>query len=255
MFNSSVQEWLEANNAAVLTWYSTDGRVEFVGPVMSRWVAKSANYLVETFGEGEEPSVVLSLPDSWRTVAWAAGAGLAGAKVTVSDSPDLSEADVFVTADEDVAARVAEEDPGLIVLLQDLGLMTTSWEGELPDGVEDAIAEVSGQPDGIAFVDVQDADIPGGMPAPGAGDPTGHVVIMTDAPRDYIGRIWQAWISGRPALWVDPSLDIDRILEQEKLASFEQPFGAPRATTPKKSRTRSSARRNVIRCRREPLPT
>lgn len=218
MFNSSVHEWLETNNAAVLTWYSTEGRVEFVGPVMSRWVAKIANYVVETFGEGEQPSVVLELPDSWRTVAWAAGAGLAGARVTISDSADLSQADIFVTADEGVARQVAESDPGLIVLLQDLGLMATGWEGELPEGVEDAIAEVSGQPDGLAFVEVQDADIPEGMTTPGAGDPTGPVVIMTDAPKDYIGRIWQAWVSGRPALWADPSLDTAQILEQERLA-------------------------------------
>ena len=194
MFNSSVHEWLETNNAAVLTWYSTEGRVEFVGPVMSRWVAKIANYVVETFGEGEQPSVVLDLPDSWRTVAWAAGAGLAGARVTISDSADLSQADIFVTADEGVARQVAESDPGLIVLLQDLGLMATSWEGELPEGVEDAIAEVSGQPDYLLWKS-------------GCGHSRGHANTVprtrhdNDEAQGLHRQDLAGVVSGRPALW------------------------------------------------------
>lgn len=217
MFNSSVNEWLETNPTVVLTWYSPDSRVEFIGPVMSRWIAKIANYVVETFGEGENPHVILDLPASWRTIAWASGAGIAGATVTISNSADLSEADILVTSNEDTAAQAAEDDPGLIVLLQDLGPLALEWSGELPTGVEDAITEVTGQPDGISFVDVQDADIPEGTPTPGGGGSAGQITVMTDAPADYIGRVWQSWIGGRPALWVDPSLDVDHILAQENV--------------------------------------
>ncbi|MDO5049515.1 MAG: TIGR03089 family protein [Actinomycetaceae bacterium] len=218
MFKTSVFDWMQENPGAVLTWYSPEGRLEFTGPVLSRWIAKVANYIVETFGEDEEPSVILDLPDSWRTLVWATGVGMAGGRVTVSDSADLSDADIFVTTDEGVAGETADSEPGLIVMLQDLGLLATSWQGDLPDGVDDAIEELNGQPDALTFASVHDANAPSGMPVSQDVAADGPVVVMADAPGDYIARTWAAWASQRPALWIDPGLDTQHILRQERLA-------------------------------------
>ncbi|MDO5034498.1 MAG: TIGR03089 family protein [Actinomycetaceae bacterium] len=211
MLDPSVFAWMSKNPAPVLTWYTSEGRLEFTGPVMVRWIAKTANYVVEMFGE--EAAVALGLPASWRTLVWATGAAFAGASVSVSDNSDLSVADLFVTADEDAASRAASEDPGLVVLLQDLGMMSFGWAGDLPSGVEDAIFEVNIQPDSLV-VDVVPASLPIGEEVPAPAQAEGTEVIVGSP---YMGRVWQAWSEGRAVVWIEEGLDVDRILSQEQL--------------------------------------
>lgn len=204
-----------------LTWYEASGRVELVGPVTTRWISKTANYLVETFGEGESPTVVLHLPPSWRTLMWATGAGFAGATTIIArseaDLATASTADLVVTSCRDTAQALAS-DPGLIVLLQAMEPFALEWGGTLPPGVSDAIAEVSSQPDFIEFNEVAIPQSPIGIKRDEthATQITGQLVI-TDGADDYIPRIWSAWESGSAALWVAPGLEWERILKQERV--------------------------------------
>lgn len=214
MLDPNVLTWMESTPSAVLTWYTKSGRLEFTGPVMARWLAKTANYVDEVLG-GEQPGVALALPASWRTLVWATGAGLAGGSVSITAAPDLSSFDIFVTSSEDEARAAATDDPGLIVLLQDLGMMALGWSGDMPDGVSDAIAEVGSQPDGLAFTGAVPARLPEGEPSPSLADGNQPVVVRGEP---YIGSIWEAWRGQRPAIWIEPGLDTDAIMAQENLA-------------------------------------
>lgn len=213
MLDPNVLTWMESTPSAVLTWYSQSGRLEFTGPVMARWLAKTANYVDEVLG-GEQPGVALALPASWRTLVWVTGAGLAGGSVYIISEADLSRFDIFVTSNEDEARAAAADDPGLIVLLQDLGMMALEWSGDLPDGVSDAIAEVGSQPDGLAFAGAVPARLPQGEPSPSLEAGNQPVVVCGEP---YIGSIWEAWRLQRPAIWIQPGLDTDAIMAQENL--------------------------------------
>lgn len=207
------------NRSAVLTWYGEDGRVELVGPVVTRWISKTAHYIVDQFGEGAQPSVLIHLPPSWRTLMWVTGAGFAGADVRIVpiDQQILSarEFDLVVTSSASTAAELAE-DPGLIVLLQAMESFALGWEGELPTGVSDAIAEVSSHPDFIEFTEVA----PLTPPTRAICDEhhtnvSGRGLVITDGSPAYIHCIWQAWETGKSALWIAPTLDQEPILRQE----------------------------------------
>lgn len=226
MLNQTDFDWLQSTPSNVLTWYSPEGRLEFTGAVMARWLAKTANYVVEMFGEGAA-RVALDLPDSWRTLVWVTGAGFAGASTSIIKA-DLASVDLFVTADEERAGAAIEADPGLVVLLQDLGMMSLGWGGELPDGVEDAISEVSIQPDVPVFGGVLPAGIPEGEAASSQQTDMPSLTNVTEADASgiqpaviegspYIAQIWQAWRDRRPAIWIEDGLDTERILRQERL--------------------------------------
>ncbi|MDO5720240.1 MAG: TIGR03089 family protein [Actinomycetaceae bacterium] len=218
MFDFSHLQKLRENRSAVLTWYDDNGRVELVGPVVTRWISKTAHYLVDLFGEGAQPSVLIHLPPSWRTVMWVTGAGFAGADVQIvgADRPVHSarEFDLVVTSSASTARDLAR-DPGLIVVLQALKPFALQWEGELPAGVADAIGEVSSQPDFIQFTDVS------ALPTHEADCDQHHTkgsrcgAVLTDGSPTYIQCIWQAWEQGLSALWIDPTLDQEPILRQE----------------------------------------
>ena len=213
MLEPKVLTWMESTPSAVLTWYAKSGRLEFTGPVMARWLAKTANYVDEVLG-GEQPGVVLALPASWRTLVWATGAGFAGGSISVTAKPDLSSFDIFVTDSEAEAGAAVADDPGLIVLLQDLGMMALGWSGDLPEGVGDAIAEVGSQPDGLAFAEAFPAQLPKGEPSASLEVGNQPVVIHGEP---YIGPIWNAWRAHKPAIWIEPGLDTNAIMAQENL--------------------------------------
>ncbi|MDO5728165.1 MAG: TIGR03089 family protein [Actinomycetaceae bacterium] len=221
MFDLSHLEKMRDHRQVTLTWYDKTGRIELIGPVTTRWISKTANYIVDTFGEGESPSVLIHLPPSWRTLMWVTGAGFAGATTRIArsemDLASASHADLVVTSCAETAEILAR-DPGLIVLLQAMEPFALEWSGELPAGVGDAIGEVSSQPDFIEFVDVATPRPPDNLQS----DQThatipGEQLVITDGSEDHIPRIWDAWAAGKSALWVAPGLNQERILRQERV--------------------------------------
>lgn len=222
VFDLSHLRQMKDYRQVTLTWYEKSGRIELVGPVTTRWISKTANYIVETFGEGGCPTVVLHLPPSWRTLMWATGAGFAGATTIIArseaDFATVSTPDLVVTSCPETARSLAS-DPGLIVLLQAMEPFALEWSGTLPPGVADAIGEVSSQPDFIEFSEVAVPLPPSGIERDETHYPrTVGQLVITDGADDYIPRIWSAWANDSAALWIAPGLDQKRILTQERVA-------------------------------------
>lgn len=130
-----------------ITWYATGGeRVELSGRVVENWVAKTTNLLVEEFDAEPGVRVLIDLPAHWKQVVWALSAWRAGATVVLADN--LSEGaadfeadmpDVVVTATPDVWTEVPRATRVIAVALPSLA---RGWEGELPEGIMDGVAEV-----------------------------------------------------------------------------------------------------------------
>lgn len=128
-----------------LTWYDdaagpTRGeRIELSARVLANWVAKAANLLVDELDVEPGDRVVIDLPTHWRAAYWLLAAWSVGAEVVVGDS---EEARVVVTADP------ASAPAGPTVVAVTLPALARGWPGpELPDGVIDEAATVTGQPD------------------------------------------------------------------------------------------------------------
>ena len=114
-----------------ITWYGPDERIELSGAVLSNWIAKTTNLLVEEFDAGPGVRIALDLPPHWRTVVWAlatwragacVGAGT-GAEVVVTDRPE---------SHVETAQLVAVALPGL----------ARRFDGELPVGAMDGAQAV-----------------------------------------------------------------------------------------------------------------
>ncbi|MDO5060383.1 MAG: TIGR03089 family protein [Actinomycetaceae bacterium] len=194
---------------SLLTWYAKAGRLEFTGPVIYRWLAKTANYLNAEFGEDSGALIVFDLPQSWRTAFWVLGAQLAGSEVSFSLN-DASSADLVVTASAPTAADILAEQVGLPVLLQDMGPLALRWLGEPVAGAADAIAEINSQADGFLFPVSAGFQVAGAVLPEGAGP-----VFLTGGEANYIELIWAAWSCGRRVVWVEPGLDAEGIRAQE----------------------------------------
>ena len=127
-----------------LTWYAADGeRVELSARVLTNWVAKTANLLLEELldepvGDGRPPgSVRVDLPAHWRSVVWVLAAwsvgvevGEVAAPVVVTDRPSITPA------------------PGSGVPLVVVDLAPLAFEGgQVPAGALDYNAVVAGYGD------------------------------------------------------------------------------------------------------------
>jgi uncharacterized protein (TIGR03089 family) len=127
-----------------LTWYGQGGeRIELSGAVLSNWVSKTTNLLVEEFDAGPGVRIGLDLPAHWRTVVWALAAWRCGACVVVGD--EVAAADVVVTDRPGgfpaVEQLVAVALPGL----------ARRFDGELPVGAVDAALAVMTYGDQIGW--------------------------------------------------------------------------------------------------------
>jgi uncharacterized protein (TIGR03089 family) len=89
-------------------------RIELSGRVLANWVAKAANLLQDDLDGAPATTIGLDVPAHWRAYYWALAAWSVGATVVVGNGADT--ADVVVTTNHDVAARVANE-AGLAVLV------------------------------------------------------------------------------------------------------------------------------------------
>lgn len=212
MFTTTHLEELKRKPTSLLTWYSSTGRVEFTGPVIARWIAKTTNFFCSEFGEDSGASVVLDLPVSWRRLFWQAGAGFAGVNCLTS-SVSVSEAEMVVTNQAEKALLLLENDPGLPVLLQEMGDLALRWNGQQVPGTLDAIAELSSQPDDLVYSasDFPLPNTPGELSA--YGDQA--VVFLTTSPLDFVELTLAAWKELRRVVWVEPGLDIARVKQQE----------------------------------------
>ncbi|OFS72577.1 hypothetical protein HMPREF3167_07720 [Trueperella sp. HMSC08B05] len=157
-----------------LTWYDSDGRLELSGKVLANHVAKIANYLRDEFGLQPGEHVALDLPLHWKTLAWALGALVAGLEVhdAVAQVPaagatgnhagaageagpagpasDLA-SDLVVTNHPERWAESAAE-----VVALNLDSFAFAWNGDLPAGVADGLADVMGQPDALVLAEETD---------------------------------------------------------------------------------------------------
>ena len=134
-----------------LTWYDdapgpTCGeRIELSARVLSTWVAKAANLLVDELDVEPGDRVVIALPTHWRAAYWLLAAWSAGAEVVIGGGPGgerSSGARVIVTDDPTAAPG------GAAVVAVTLPALARTWaRGPLPAGAVDEAATVTGQPD------------------------------------------------------------------------------------------------------------
>ncbi|WP_461176142.1 TIGR03089 family protein [Trueperella pyogenes] len=141
MTASLYQALLTRGTSPALTWYDADGRIELSGKVLANHVTKIANYLADECGLEPGDELALDLPLHWKTLTWALGGIVAGARVTVG-----TDGSVVVTTDPQVEAG------GEIVALN-LDSFAFAWHGQLPDGVADGAAEVMAQPDTLMIAE------------------------------------------------------------------------------------------------------
>src|SRR5690625_2937768 len=126
-----------------ITWYAAGGeRVELSGRVLENWVAKTTNMLVEEFDAGPGVRVLLDMPTHWKQVVWALSVWRAGATLVLADEGAELGAplpDVIVTA---VPERWTEVPRATRVIAIALPSLARGWDGELPRGIVDGVAEV-----------------------------------------------------------------------------------------------------------------
>ncbi|MCS4484048.1 hypothetical protein NXS08_00890 [Gleimia sp. 6138-11-ORH1] len=200
---------LSKTPTSLLVWYAKDGRIEFTGPNIYRWLAKTCNYLCEELGEDSQGLLVLDLPPSWRTLFWSLGAALAG--VEVSFSPlEVDSADLFVTNNHEVATKVSADQVGLPVLLQEMSPLALGWLGEPFSAGSDAIAEINAQPDGFIYPPIKF------VPSVSfEHSDTTEPLFLEAGEANYVELIWKAWETGRRVVWIEPGEDIPKIRQQE----------------------------------------
>ena len=134
-----------------MTWYDTGGeRIELSGAVLTNWVSKTTNLLVEEFDAGPGVRIGLDLPAHWRTVVWALAAWRSGACVVLGGA--VSGSDVVVT---DRPGSYPTADQLVAVALPGLA---RRFDGELPGGAIDAAGAVMTYGDVIGWAPAVEPD-------------------------------------------------------------------------------------------------
>lgn len=224
-------------------------------------------------GDGPAPTgtIRVDLGSTWQSVTWLAaswlsgwrcvGTGTAGvdegdaaavdgdlATGTVSGS-DGSGLDVWVS-DRIGAEHLAAVAEGCWVLAQATTPLALAWPTPLPDGVLDALAELSAQSDALEIAPVVPADLVvtdrGAAGGPGgpvrvrdlgrghrgtsaeAVDPgSSRVLVMSTNPIDDARAVVSHWAEGRSVVMVDPGVhggeDRARIARLEKVGGSSAP--------------------------------
>lgn len=264
----SLVDSLASTPGPVLTWYGRD-RTELGGAVAARWLAKTANLLAgdlsgdlfDGWGEtgtataagagpdtaGADPAptgtIRVDLGRSWQSVAWLSASWLSGWRSVGAAAGSLGEeggADVAVVA-EVTPAELGAVAEGRWVLAQATGPLALSWPGTLPEGVLDALAELSAQPDALEVVpavspEVVVTDTVAGTDGPlrlgdlgrraavWAGAPS-RVLLRPETPEADALAVLSLWASGRSVVMVDAqthgAVDLARIARTEKAHPLE----------------------------------
>lgn len=125
-------------------------RIELSGKVLTNWVSKAGNLLLEEFDVAPGSTVALDLPpEHWRTVYWAAAVWQVGGAVVA----DTEGADVVVSTRPDAAA------PSRLVLVT-LAALARAHDGEVPPGAVDEATEVATYADHLDVLDEPEASDP-----------------------------------------------------------------------------------------------
>lgn len=176
-----------------LTWYGPDSeRIELSGAVLTNWVNKTTNLLVEEFDAGPGTVIGLDLPGHWRTLIWSLAVWRSGAELRLITPREDAAGDLDVVVTNRPDRWDASETAVVAVALPALA---RSFDGELAPGVIDAASAVMTYGDDIGFV--QETN-PGGL-ALGAGAYPGTASVRYD---DLAGWAESAGVA----------LDNDRIL-------------------------------------------
>lgn len=181
-----------AATAPRLTHYDGPERIELSGRVLTNWVAKAANLLLEEADAEPGLKVRLDLPPAhWRAAYWALATWSVGGIVCLRGSGQR--ADVVVTDSPESLGR----DPGPVVVAVTLAALARTFDGPLAAAALDeaAILATYGdhldvpqepQPDDVAVLaggrSRTFADL---VPAP--GDRPERVLLL--APRDQDGAL------------------------------------------------------------------
>ena len=213
-FITAVNDW----SGPALTQYGQE-RVELGGPVVSRWLAKIANYLTnelatDLFGTGEPtPTRIYTTLQPWQDVLWHIAARATGWEVLDTRRP--LPGDLFVTNNLGAEASDALES-GAHVLAQPAQYLSFAWDGPL-DGAMDGLAEISTQPDAL-IVDTpplltaaRDKALAGSRPSAPA---QGRRVALVWDPRTGAGQVLDQWMQGRSVVIIDPHAVSPNELEQ-----------------------------------------
>lgn len=139
---------LAAHPAPALTQFSDEGRIELGGPTLARWACKISGYLLSDLALERGARVSVRLPTHWRALAWGLGVVQAGGRLAVGPNVDPAGAAVACCAglpDIEAAWDAGVDD----VVAQVLPSLALAWEGDLPDGCEDAQRCVMSQPDAL----------------------------------------------------------------------------------------------------------
>lgn len=151
-----------------LTWYASQenpdvpmSRQELGGPVLSRWLAKTANLLgtelADLFDDSPTPrSILIDLPHTWQEIIWAIAASIMGWDLYFptqeNPTPSAHTTDVLVTntASPHSAAHIEHAlTHGTDVLVHNTTALALSWNGALPPGAIDALEAIMSQPDAL----------------------------------------------------------------------------------------------------------
>ena len=175
-----------------LTWYGPDSeRIELSGAVLSNWVIKTTNLLVEEFDAGPGTVVGVDLPGHWRTLVWSLAVWRSGAELRLISPREGTAADLDVI----VTNRPEHWDTTAPIVAVALPALARTFDGELAPGVIDAASAVMTYGDELGFV--QETN-PGAL-ALGAGAYPGTASVRYD---DLAGWADKAGVA----------LDRDRIL-------------------------------------------
>ena len=208
-----------------LTWYAADGeRVELSARVLTNWVAKTANLLLEELldepvGDGGPPgSVRVDLPAHWRSVVWVLAAWSVGVEVgevaspvVVTDRPSITPAPgsgvPLVVVD---LAPLAFEGGDVVAGSLDYNAVVAGYGDEMPTAVPlelrvEPPAGVDGSPPRVLLVVGEGRAEPAGQ----ARDP--EVAAVTTAVLAALSVDGSAVLAGPGAPDRDHLAEIERV--------------------------------------------
>ena len=187
--------------------------------MVSRWLAKIANYLTnelaaDLFGSGEAtPTRIYTTLQPWQDTLWQIAARAMGWEILDTRRP--LPGDLFVT---NILGSEASNalDTGAHVLAQPAQYLSFAWGGPL-DGALDGLAEIAMQPDALVvdtpplLAQARDEALAGTRPsAPVQGS---RVALLWDA-RTGAGQVLDQWMQGRSVVIIDPhAVSPDRLTQ------------------------------------------
>lgn len=147
-----INAWARIGQRPAVTWYSAPGeRVELSGSVLSNWLNKTINFLVDEVDAGPGARILIDLPAHWRSMIWALAVWRTGATLLTPSSalPGAADAaDAVITAEPAAWSQAGQS----LVVAVPLPSLARRFDGELPAGAIDAGPAVMGSADALGYV-------------------------------------------------------------------------------------------------------